>query len=64
VRLASKAIAIRPELKVLYATGFSSELRYEIADLHGTMLLKPYTPTQLLAEIGNLVGPPPAEPPP
>ena len=54
--LARKAKARRPDLKVLYASGYVSLV--EASDLgacHGPLLNKPYRPKQLLAEIGRVL---------
>jgi DNA-binding NtrC family response regulator len=54
--LARRAIALRPGLKVLYTTGFTgAHLAQREKRLHGKILQKPYRPTQLVAQIDELV---------
>jgi CheY-like chemotaxis protein len=55
--LAARAREIRPEIKVLYATGFSGLSRAEgRMPLLGQILEKPWRPAQLLREIAGLLG--------
>jgi DNA-binding NtrC family response regulator len=51
--LADMAKIRRPQLKVLYMTGFSDAafVRQKAGTLHGSILRKPYRPTQLEAEV-------------
>jgi CheY-like chemotaxis protein len=49
--LADRAKALRPGLKVLYATGYSEALRANQVTVHGTVLAKPYRPRDLEASI-------------
>jgi CheY-like chemotaxis protein len=48
--LARRAKAMRPEIKVLYTTGYAAGVLDEIGVL-GTTLNKPYRPSQLAAEL-------------
>jgi len=54
--LAERAKELRPNLKILYATGFSGLSRAEgRARIHGTIMEKPYRPTGLLREVARLL---------
>ena len=47
IELAERARALRPELPVLFTTGFAGAARYDDAVLKGRLLSKPYRPSQL-----------------
>jgi CheY-like chemotaxis protein len=49
--LADRAKHILPELKVIYATGFSHVARRAPEGLHGKLITKPYRVDQLMTEI-------------
>ncbi len=51
IALAQRAKSMRPEVKIIYATGFSHLAQSPGAALHGIVLQKPYRPAQLEAEI-------------
>jgi CheY-like chemotaxis protein len=54
--LADMAKVSRPDLKVLYATGFGDEVRTKPGVRHGKILAKPYDPQQLREEVRLLLG--------
>jgi CheY-like chemotaxis protein len=45
--LADRAKRLQPDLKILYATGFSHVTRQSTGGLHGELIQKPYRPDQL-----------------
>src|SRR5690242_12838285 len=47
IELAARARALRPELPVLFTTGYAGAARYDAAVLQGRLLSKPYRPRQL-----------------
>jgi CheY-like chemotaxis protein len=49
--LADRAKRLQPEIKVLYATGFSHVSRHGSRPLHGKLIQKPYRPEDLASEI-------------
>jgi CheY-like chemotaxis protein len=49
--LARRARALRRDLKVLYVTGYSSLIPDRTGETFGTIVLKPFTPTQLAAHL-------------
>jgi CheY-like chemotaxis protein len=54
--LARMAIAIRPDLRVMYATGNSITSKMKSQFVDGTRcLVKPYTPDQLQSSLENLL---------
>ena len=53
--LADMAKVRRPDLKVLYATGFADEVGTKPGVRHGKILEKPYDPPQLRAEVRRLL---------
>jgi CheY-like chemotaxis protein len=56
IDLANAACALRPGLKVLYATGFANLIReHREDDLHGSVLAKPYRPAELQRAISGLI---------
>ena len=56
IDLANKVRALRPQLKVLYATGFANLVREHREDeLHGLVLAKPYRPGELQRAISELI---------
>ncbi len=57
-RLAEKARVLRPDLPVIYATGFTAEAPRIVPG--GVFLRKPYLPSTVIAEIEKLVGPQPS----
>ena len=54
--LADMAKVSRPDLKVLYATGFGDEVSTKPGVRHGKILEKPYDPQQLREEVRLLLG--------
>jgi CheY-like chemotaxis protein len=50
IALARQAVALRPELKVIYASGYAA---CGLLDAAEPLLAKPYRPAQLAAEIGR-----------
>lgn len=56
IDLANAARALRPQLQVLYATGFANLVRADRdSDLQGPLLRKPYRPGELRAAIAALL---------
>jgi CheY-like chemotaxis protein len=56
IDLANAACALRPQLHVLYATGFANLVRANRdADLQGPVLRKPYRPAELRGAISALL---------
>ena len=53
--LAEQAVALRPQLKVLYTTGYAARARQ--ASPIGRLLPKPYRAAQLLREVSVLIAP-------
>jgi CheY-like chemotaxis protein len=51
--LADRAKRLQPELKVLYATGFSHVSRRPADQLHGKLIHKPYRPDEIASEVRN-----------
>jgi CheY-like chemotaxis protein len=49
--LADRAKRLQPELKVIYATGFSHVSRRSVEQLHGKLIHKPYRPDEIASEI-------------
>lgn len=59
IDLAGAARALRPDLKVLYTTGFADLVRRHGDDeLHGTVLHKPYRPGELQRAVSALIDEP------
>jgi CheY-like chemotaxis protein len=59
--LADRAKQRRPDLKVLYATGYAGLARARLDQpLHGKILNKPYRLEEILAEVRRLLGRPAA----
>jgi CheY-like chemotaxis protein len=54
IGLAERAKEMRPDLRVLYATGFAGAGRLDAHPVYGTVLSKPYHPEQLTREDGQL----------
>jgi CheY-like chemotaxis protein len=55
IGLAERAKAMRPGLRVLYATGFAGSARLNEHSIHGKVLSKPYRPQQLAHEVERLL---------
>jgi len=55
IGLAERAKAIRPDIKVLYTTGFTDYGRLQEHPMYGKVLNKPYRPQQLAEEITRLI---------
>lgn len=57
IDLAEKAQALRPDLKILFATGFASRVR-DIREgyLRGSLLQKPYRAGELRRQVARLLG--------
>ncbi len=57
IELASMARARRPQIKILYATGYMDFAKSKVGAgaMHGPILGKPYRPSQLEAEIKTLL---------
>jgi CheY-like chemotaxis protein len=55
VALAERAKKLRPDLRVLYTTGFAAAGRFDRRVVHGKVLGKPYRPSQLTSEVENLL---------
>ena len=53
--LADKAKKLRPELRVLYLTGFVNLPRRDLAQLRGKLVYKPVLPAQLEHEIREVL---------
>jgi DNA-binding NtrC family response regulator len=60
VGLAREAIAVRPDLRVLYVSGLPKELavRQGIVDDHATVVQKPFTTDSLVAAVRDVLGAP------
>jgi CheY-like chemotaxis protein len=58
IALGAMARAQRPDIKILYATGYMdfAKSKASAGALHGPILGKPYRPSQLEAEIKTLLG--------
>jgi CheY-like chemotaxis protein len=57
IDLANEARALRPGLRVLYATGFANLIRANRdSDLRGPVLRKPYRPSELYRALTTLIG--------
>src|SRR5258708_21590718 len=56
IGLAERALAMRPSLRVLYATGFAGADRLDGHALRGAVLHKPYRPQELTAAVLGLLG--------
>jgi CheY-like chemotaxis protein len=54
--LADMAKLSRPDLKVIYATGYSDEVNTKPGVRHGTILEKPYSPERLREEVRLALG--------
>ena len=55
IDLATEAHGLRPELRVLYATGFANLIRdHRDSDLRGPVLQKPYRPGELRRALSAL----------
>jgi CheY-like chemotaxis protein len=56
IDLGNEARTLRPQLKVLYATGFANLVReHREEELRGLVLTKPYRPGELLRAISELI---------
>jgi CheY-like chemotaxis protein len=55
--LADRAKRLQPELRILYATGFSHVSRRSADQLHGKLIHKPYRPDDLALEITQALKP-------
>ena|SRR5579862_4347100 len=57
IELGAMARARRPDIKILYATGYMDFAKSKTTDtdVHGPILGKPYRPAQLMAEITRLL---------
>jgi CheY-like chemotaxis protein len=55
VALAERAKELRPDLRVLYATGFAGAGRFDRRIVHGKILGKPYRSRQLAVEVEQLL---------
>jgi CheY-like chemotaxis protein len=57
IDLAEKAQAMRPQLKILFATGFANRVRDRREDYpHGSLLKKPYRAGELRRRVARLLG--------
>jgi CheY-like chemotaxis protein len=55
VALAERARELRPNLPVLYTTGFAGAGRFDRRAIHGNVLSKPYRSRQLTSEVERLL---------
>jgi CheY-like chemotaxis protein len=55
VALAERAKELRPDLRILYTTGFAGAGRFDQHTIHGKVLGKPYRSRQLTSEIEQLL---------
>ncbi len=53
--LADRAKRLQPDLKVLYATGFSHVARQSASELHGKLIQKPYRPDELALTVQRVL---------
>jgi DNA-binding response OmpR family regulator len=55
--LAGRVTALRPETKVLYASGYTDDaiLRHGVLDAGSPFLIKPYTPTELKRRVREVL---------
>lgn len=53
--LADRAKRLQPELKVIYATGYTHVSRRAGAHLHGKLIQKPYRPDEIAQEVRQLL---------
>jgi len=54
--LAERAVEMRPEIRILYTTGYAGPFQTpNTRPMLGRMLRKPYRPSELLAEVAGLV---------
>jgi DNA-binding NarL/FixJ family response regulator len=60
-QLAERLIAARPDVKVLYVSGYTDDavLRYGIQQLETAFLQKPFTPGGLAAKVRQVLDSPP-----
>jgi DNA-binding NtrC family response regulator len=54
--LAERILSDRPEMKVLYMTGYSNEVVMAHGTPHGSLIEKPFTPRQIAARVGEILG--------
>src|ERR1700732_3686146 len=55
VALAERAKQLRPNLRVLYTTGYAGATRFHQHAIHGKVLGKPYRSRQLASEVEQLL---------
>ena len=55
IELAALAVARRPNLKILYTTGYVDFAKSKASALHGPILGKPHRPSQLEAKVKTLL---------
>lgn len=53
--LARQALSMRPDLKILFTTGYSGLAAADEVNSGSSMMSKPYRPSQLLAEVGRIL---------
>lgn len=53
--LAERALALQPELRIIYLTGFVNLPRRQIAELRGKLVAKPVLPGQLEREVRGIL---------
>jgi CheY-like chemotaxis protein len=53
--LAERARALRPDLKILYTTGFTAAARLDGHRVYGSVLSKPYRGQELADEVARLI---------
>ena len=51
---------LRPLMKVLYISGYPGRLMYDNLGIHVPFLMKPFTPEELVAAVGDALWQPPA----
>ena len=55
LKLAERTRRLRPDIKILYTTGFRAALRFDNRPLLGEVLAKPYDPKQLANAVQQLL---------
>jgi signal transduction histidine kinase len=54
--LADRARSIRPDLRIIYMTGYSEDARHAERPMHGKLIPKPFRPAAMVAEVKSALG--------